>query len=334
LGGALEDAADVIGEFLIQPVIGIVTYTPVPLRNGELALIRRPTNGPWPQIYDMAHETILPAVFALLFLGYGLSYLMRAIPRFGYQRQRLRGNIVSAMILTYWAWPLGVGILALMDGLTQGIAPPPSNLSGVLVAQLGVMIGAVSTPGPNILAAVVGMIDVVALIGVFLLYLFRIFYLLIFMQLVFLITALYVAEIPYLEAISQTAFSVFVKLSYAPIFMAATLALTDTLFASATTIDLGIGLASDFIYGVASIVLPAIGIWQITGCDRRGRERRPRRDRRGESCHPRRENPVRNDTIQPGCSQLGRREDRVEDRCESRQQDRDGQISRRQGHTG
>ena len=258
--GAIGGAAEVIGDYLIEPTINVVTYTPVPLRHGELALIRRPTNDPWPMIHDFAFTKILPSVFALLILGYALAYVLRAIPGVGYQRQQIRGNIISALIVTPWAWPLGVGVLALMDGLTRGLAPPASNLSGVLVSQLVAMVGIVGAPGPNILAAIVGVIDVIALIGVFLLYLFRIFYLLIFMQLSFLIVALYAADFPYLKRISQTAFSVFVKLSYAPIFMAATLALTDVLFSSATSINLGLSLATDFIYGVASLILPIVGI--------------------------------------------------------------------------
>jgi hypothetical protein len=98
--GAIGGAAEVIGDYLIEPTINVITYTPVPLRHGELALIRRPTNGPWPQIYDFAFTRLLPSVFAILVLGYALSILMRALPGMGYQRQQLRGNIITALIVT------------------------------------------------------------------------------------------------------------------------------------------------------------------------------------------------------------------------------------------
>lgn len=43
---AISGAAEDIGDYLIEPAINVVTHTPVPLRYGELALIRRPTNDP------------------------------------------------------------------------------------------------------------------------------------------------------------------------------------------------------------------------------------------------------------------------------------------------
>ena len=255
IGEKLSDFLEIFAE----PVVEVMLFTPIPMHNGELALIRKPTNPPWPSIYDFAFTQMLPAVFTILFLGYLFTYLLRALPGFSFQQQEMQGNIVSAMILTYWAWPFGVGLLAFFNGLSQVIAPPPGDVAGTVAAQLAAL-GAVtaSIPGLNIFSALVAGIDLGAFAGVGVLYAARVMYLMAFMMMIFLLTAFYVAEIPILKTISQVAFVFFVSMSLLPVFVGAGMRIMVIFFSGAVNLqNLGIGNLLSF---ALSFLLPAMAL--------------------------------------------------------------------------
>lgn len=261
-GAIFDKLSDLIGDYIAQPLVEIILYTPVPTRNGEIALVQKPDNGVWPQIYESAHTEILPAVIVILFVLYLFTYLFDVLPGVGsFDKQNTRGNLFTALFLTWWSWPLGVAILAFFNGLTKGLAPDPGALGDLMATQIGVLGASLAVPGVNVISLFVGLTNLTVLALALLLYLFRIIYLLIFMELIFIITAVYLVDLPYISKIAKTSFSFFIKFAFIPIFAAAGLRIAVHLFDSATGkiagLDLGFG---DVVLGIMSLIIPVMVI--------------------------------------------------------------------------
>lgn len=147
LGDVIVDALKELLNVLFEPIEGVIQN-----HGGELirALVgtphpnttfSRPTNEPWPAMYDYYWEMIVPLSLLLWALVIGLIIFLESTSHlFGsYHRSKLTKRAFSGLlgILSWW-WIAAIS-LRFIDALADVIAPDPSNIALFETLSFGAM---------------------------------------------------------------------------------------------------------------------------------------------------------------------------------------------------
>lgn len=119
-----------------QDLIRALVGTPYP--NSTFS---RPTNEPWPAIYDYYWDMIVPLSLSLWALAIGLVIFLESTSYlFGsYHRSKLKKRAFSGLLgLLSWWWIAAIS-LRFMDALADTIAPDPSNIALFETLSFGAM---------------------------------------------------------------------------------------------------------------------------------------------------------------------------------------------------
>lgn len=124
IGGFIDRLADSVLTRLqngAETFVEILVSRPVPLRNGEMELVQRPTNSPMGAVYDLWLAVGLPAAitvwaFMMLIMRFTAFLPSRMAPAMQSRKKMLEGWFTLFRILASWIW------CALILHLTLGIA--------------------------------------------------------------------------------------------------------------------------------------------------------------------------------------------------------------------
>lgn len=252
---------EVIGTTVIDPFLSVITYTPRPMRHGQPALFRTPTNGVWPTIHEayLANLGASIAILVALYMLMGLGQSMGVVS--AYRRQDTRNDALTALILLPFGWPAGALVLHFFAALTSYIMPSGTDLVGVFTTLLGGLAAGVAAPGVAVLSGTLGLVDLLVFLIALLLYLFRVVYLLVVMYGMPFLLVFAIVEIPVLGGVARTLLSTFLKLSFVPVIVAIGFDLTALLFTSTGEFSLGTGIEFGGVTkAVLALVLPLITI--------------------------------------------------------------------------
>ncbi|MFB6218079.1 MAG: hypothetical protein ABEH77_02700 [Halobacteriaceae archaeon] len=118
----IEATIETHADGLVRTIVG----TPHPN-----AVLGRPTNPPWPGIYDYYWETLVPLALFLWGLAVGAVIFLEATGHLfsGYHRAKLKRRAVAGLLGVLSWWWLAALSLRLVHGLTGVIVPSLADLS-------------------------------------------------------------------------------------------------------------------------------------------------------------------------------------------------------------
>lgn len=159
LKGFVQVVADAFNEVIdqINNAIGTLVDTPYPD-----SIFDRPTNGPWPGIYDFYWQTMVPLSLLVWVLSVGIVILLEAMGHLfsGYHRAKLkRRSFIGLLGVLSWWW-LAALSLRFMSGLTEVIMPTigDSLFEVVSATAMGVILYLVMTAIEFSLVLLLGLI--------------------------------------------------------------------------------------------------------------------------------------------------------------------------------
>ena len=221
--------AEELGELIADPFVDTLLHTPLPEdSSGQPALFTKPTNGIWPQIWDLYWGRFFIAALLVGLFMYVLSHFITTFPFIPPSiRQRMDGGYFRLIFALIFAWPFLVIGLYLMDFFIQLVVPEPSRLGfwlgSVITAGLGAVGGGAALTGGvgALLVSLLGLISVSFIILAIALYVGRILYLIFTVAISPILTMGWALRIPFLEGFAKSLYSYWFKLGIAPMFIGA-----------------------------------------------------------------------------------------------------------------
>jgi len=146
--------AKTIGDKIAKALMDVILYTPLPIdAQGRPAIVTRPVNGPWPEIWDIYWSRFLVSTIMLGLLVYIIANSISTIPFIpASTRTQFRGGFWRLLFALPIAWPTMITSLYAMDLLINIVAPAPDRLGvwvgGIITATLA----AVAVSGPPLLS--------------------------------------------------------------------------------------------------------------------------------------------------------------------------------------
>lgn len=101
----------------------LITITPYPQEDGSVKLLGQPENAPWDELYTLYETSSDLAIFILMILLIVAALLEiydSVLPT--YNASDKMGNMIKAIMLSAFWWPIGAALLAFSDLLAQMIS--------------------------------------------------------------------------------------------------------------------------------------------------------------------------------------------------------------------
>lgn len=139
LGGAI----DVTGNF-VQGTLSLMLHRPVPKHDGQITVLRPPTNQPLAGAFRGWTTVGLPLAFLTWVIGVGIALASRMRPdaAFAANGFRIEHKLGQNFLLTLGSWWLGTFILHLSNGLIHAVAPSADQLMKSPEAGVGSLLSA------------------------------------------------------------------------------------------------------------------------------------------------------------------------------------------------
>lgn len=169
LGDVIVDALQELLEVLFSPIesliethagelVRLVVGTPYPN-----AVFGRPSNGPWPAIYDYYWESVLPLSLTLWGVSVGIVIFLHATGHLfsSYHRSALTRRAFSGLLGILSWWWLAALSLRFIDALTDVIVPPLNDISlfeTLSFAAMGVLGAVIALSADLVLFALIAVI--------------------------------------------------------------------------------------------------------------------------------------------------------------------------------
>jgi len=216
-----------VADGIAKPIIDTMLYTPLPKHcpggrevsscgNPQPALVNRPTNGPWPEIWDLYWGRFFVAALSFGLLLYVMANFVASIPwvspRF---REELRGGYLRLLVSLVLGWPVIVVVLYIINGLNYLIAPSAERFAFLLTNIVGGMV--IAAAGPMaILTTLLSMVSLTLLLLNLAAYILRIVYLLLIPAIAPVMIMAYSLRLPIGKELSRSLFGFWVKLGLTP----------------------------------------------------------------------------------------------------------------------
>lgn len=212
---------DILSKQIVDILVGVLFFTPLPKVGAEPAIIREPTNGFWPELWDLYWGTYLPAGLAIGLLFWTIGVFLGTIPWMPAKfRQRLKGGFWRGMIATVLAWPIMATSLFIMDALILLVAPPHDQFEVWVEGIVSAMIITAASPF-SIITTAIGLISLTLILALVAIYLIRILYLTFMFGLAPLVVVMWGINLPMASGLAKTLVKYWVRLGIAPMFVAA-----------------------------------------------------------------------------------------------------------------
>jgi hypothetical protein len=234
--------ANQIGELIARPFINALVFTPLPVAcpdQGQVdlngcssdpvpALVMKPGNGIWPQIWDLFWGRFFTAAILIGLLLYIMANFISTIPFAPMSlREKLKGGWLRFLVALLVTWPLMVTALFLMDFIIQLTIPDAGRLGfwiqAVFVAALGAGGAAAALTGGvgAILTTVLGFIKISLVLITIAIFIVRILFLMFIVMISPILVMGLTLRIPILKGFSKTMLSYWFKFGVAPVFVSA-----------------------------------------------------------------------------------------------------------------
>ncbi|WP_167880048.1 hypothetical protein [Halorhabdus rudnickae] len=209
-----------IGEELGDFWLALILHTPKPLRHGDPALMRQPTNTPWREGWEI-YWNFVELALVLGIVLYLTANFVAAIPWVSSKvRESMRGGFIKTMVALALGWPLMTSALFLINAVNNLFAPP-SDRFGFLVSWM-VSSGAVAgLAGPQaIFGGILASIDLtlVAILGA--LFILRILFMVFGVVFAPMFIMAWALGVPIVKDIGKSIISMWVKIGLAPSIIA------------------------------------------------------------------------------------------------------------------
>jgi len=282
-----EAIASPIADSLADPLYETMVATPKPKRctrgaggncaQHEPALVREPTNGMWPEVWDIYWGEFIGVALIVGLVLYAMGNFVGTIPFVSPEfRERFRGGYLKMLVALPLAWPILTTSLYLMGGMIQIVAPDLARFEVFVTGVISGMI--VQSGGALAMVSVFLAVWILLLyIGAIMIFLLRAVYLVSIFAIAPLLVMAYSLNIPMGRSIAEKLLGTWVKFGIAPLFVAFIYRITTLMFTRpdgaggyqveyAPFGQLGIGggqsaAANAMLYVPLALLLPILGIW-------------------------------------------------------------------------
>lgn len=257
----VEGFKEFINKKVVDPFLDFVTYTPRPMHDGELAIVKQPTNGIWPSIYDQ-YMQVLAVSYTFLFVAIIVTSTASV---FGvvssYRQQRIKHTSLTAIVILPLSWPAAAFTLHAFAGITQAFLQSV-DLSGLFTTLLAALVLSSSIPGVNVISSLLGVLDLGVMLLATGLYIFRIMFLLFIMRTLPLLVVAKCVRVPVLEGLANRFLGLFLRFAFLPVLVALGFQTAGVLFNDSGEVMLsGLqGAVTGVLQSLFAIVIPAMTI--------------------------------------------------------------------------